>query len=53
MVLPYQKYNISKFNQNTKSHKTPRLIYTDLESLIKQKRWMQKQSRKILINKNR
>ena len=35
MVLPTQKNNILKLNQYMKADKTPCIIYSDLETLIK------------------
>ena len=35
IALPTQKDNILKFNQYMKPDKTPCIIYTDFESLIK------------------
>ena len=40
IVMTSEKNNILGFNQYTKSDKMPYIIYADIESLIKKKRWM-------------
>ena len=45
--------NISEFNQYMKLDKMPYIVYADIEPLIKENRWMCKQSRKLLNSKNR
>ena len=46
IVMPSEKDNILEFNQYMKSDEIPHIIYADIESLIKNNRWMCKQSRK-------
>ena len=49
--MPSQKDNILQFNQNMRSDEMPYIIYADLEPLIKKKRWVCKQPRKIFHKK--
>ena len=40
IVMPSEKYNILEFNQYMKLDKMPYIIYAEIESLIKNRRWM-------------
>ena len=51
--MPSERGNTLEFNQYMKSNKIPYIIYADIESLIKNSRWMCKQSRKFFNDKNK